>query len=99
MEVAAICPLPVGVVRWRSSPASPALTVIVKGTFTLDRDGEMTLAPAQEPLSPSRPAMGGLAYASDFVPYKPAADVVLTGHARAAEPARAIPARIRIGAI
>ena len=103
-----MCPLPVGVVRWSladsgAAPVRPVLTVVVKGTFALDRDGDLALAPEQEPLSLDRalplPGGAGLAHASDLVPFKPRADVILAGHARAGAPAGAIALRIALGAI
>lgn len=99
--------LPVGVVRWRAP--EPRLTVIVKVTYalTLAPDGGVVLAAAEEllPLSCSLPldlpgaAPGELAYATDFVPYKPSLDVALSGHAHAPSPATRINARLRVGGV
>jgi hypothetical protein len=111
MEIASTCPMPVGVVRWSLADGDgtdpggvasrPVLTVVVKGTYALDRDGELALAPDQDPLSLDRalelPGFRGLAHASDLVPYKPRADVMLAGHARAGAPAEALPLRLALG--
>ena len=79
VDVAALCPLPVGIVAWQSP--GRVLTVIVKATFSLGMNGVVTLAPVQEPLSLDRPSRLGaddeLEYASDFAPLKARADVVM----------------------
>jgi hypothetical protein len=85
VDVASLCPLPVGVVSWQSP--GRVLSVIVKATFAIAKDGAVTLAPVQEPLSLDRTSPLGndeeLHYASDFAPLKARADVVLVGHAYA----------------
>jgi hypothetical protein len=100
MDVTALCPLPVGIVRWGSP--EPILSFVVKMTLSLAQD-EASLAEAQEPLSLDRPsATGGegeLYYATDFVPGKARADVLLTGHAYAERPSRAVAARFGIGGL
>lgn len=80
VPVALLCPFAVGIARW-PAPSS-RVTVVVKATFSLARDGLAPLAPAQQPLSPdhqspSQPEV--LRYASDFVPVKARADVLLVG--------------------
>lgn len=98
MEVASLCPLPVGVVSWQSP--GHVLTVVVKATLSLGDGGRIALAPVQEPLSLDRPSPLGaddeLEYASDFSPLKARADVVLVGHANAESAALALPARIAV---
>jgi hypothetical protein len=90
MDVTALCPLAVGVVRWRAP--EPSLTVVVKATYALDRDGQARLAAVQEPLRADRPdprsGAGELARAFDFAPTKPGVDVFVVGHARAASVVR-----------
>ncbi|MEJ7728641.1 MAG: DUF2169 domain-containing protein [Polyangiaceae bacterium] len=85
MDIASLCPLPVGVVSWQSP--GRVLSVIVKATFAIAKDGVVTLAPVQEPLSLDRKSPLGnddeLHYASDFAPLKARADVLLVGHAYA----------------
>lgn len=98
MELALLCPFPVGVVMW--SAPEPRRTVIVKATFALDRDGELRLSREQLPLEIDRPAAASsddLALASDFAPKKERVDILLVGHARAVVPAVTIPARIDVG--
>jgi hypothetical protein len=100
MQVCALSPLPVvGVLAWRSP--EPSLTAIVKLTFRLDRDGDAALAAEQDPLGLDRvdPAGNGdeLAAASDFVPRKARAEVLLVGHAHADEPTSMIAARLHVG--
>src|SRR4051812_12301557 len=95
MIVLSLCPFPVGVVPW-ASPI-PTLTVIVKATFNLAKDGEAAIVPAQEPLTLDRPSPFGLAEleaASDFAPRKARADVLLVGYAHAESAATMIPARL-----
>lgn len=98
MDIASLCPLPVGVLAWRSP--RPALSVIVKMTLSVG-DAEPSLLDPQERLSLDRPSSIGapheLLYASDFVPKKARCDVLLTGHARSPMPSRRIPVRIRAG--
>jgi Uncharacterized protein conserved in bacteria (DUF2169) len=84
VELVSFCPLSLGAVSW--SAPEPMLTVLVAATYSLAKDGEAALADAQEPLR-----------ADDFVPRKARADVILVGHARAAEPASSIRARISVG--
>jgi hypothetical protein len=89
--VASLCSLPVGVLRWRGP--TPRLTVIVKATYAIGRDGEATLAASQLPLSLDLADPHGdaraLWYASDFVPRKARADVTIVGGAFA-DPASAL---------
>ncbi|MFT3764726.1 MAG: DUF2169 domain-containing protein [Minicystis sp.] len=98
MNVAPLCPLPVGIMRWEA-PA-PALTLIVKMTLSLAED-EARLAAEQEPLSLDRPSTFGgedeLHCATDFVPGKARADLLLTGYAYADPPARVVPVRVGVG--
>lgn len=69
--------------HFRVRPPRDALIVIVKGTFELVEGAPAALAAAQEP--PSGDVRYGdvesLRYSSDFVPFKPRADVFLVGHA------------------
>jgi hypothetical protein len=100
VDVAALCPFEVGVLRW--SAPGPALTLVVKATWALApgvASSPMKLAARQEPVSADRIAGDEVLYASDFVPFKPKADVVVTGHARAAVAARSIAVRLAVGEI
>jgi hypothetical protein len=95
MRVASLCPLPVGVVAWPAS--QERATVVLKATFSLEADGEATLASEQLPLA-AEPAGAVEAprTAADDAPWKARADVVLVGHARRDEPSRVLGARVAI---
>lgn len=100
MDIASLCPLPVGLVPWASP--EPTTTVVIKATFALDRDGEAALAEEQEPLCGDRASSidpEELDSASDFAPLKARADVLLVGHAFAEQPTTAIPALFRVDAL
>src|SRR5262245_52296124 len=91
MDVLSLCPLPLGVLAWESP--EPLLTVVVKATFTLEHDGEATLAREQVPLTLDRPSEidpSELVSASDFAPWKGLADILVVGHAHIEEPSRVI---------
>lgn len=96
VDVASLCPLPVGVVSWQSP--GRVLSVIVKATFAISKAGIVTLAPVQEPLALDRKSPLGtddeLHYASDFAPLKARADVLLVGHAYADVAVPSIRARL-----
>ncbi|MBI4955255.1 MAG: DUF2169 domain-containing protein [Myxococcales bacterium] len=95
-------PLGVGALRWRAP--DPCLTIVAKAAFSYATG---RLAPAsRHPLpcaevtcdAPGREAE--LRYPSDFVPFKPVVDVLLTGHAFAAGgPALRIDARVALGSV
>ncbi|MFO0756247.1 MAG: DUF2169 domain-containing protein [Byssovorax sp.] len=97
MDIASLCPLPVGLVPWTSP--EPTFTVVLKATFCLDRDGEARLAEEQEPLAGDQASAidpDELLTATDFAPLKARADVLLVGHAVSAEPSTAIPVLFRV---
>jgi uncharacterized protein YjbI with pentapeptide repeats len=80
-------------IPWQVKAPDHSIVVIVKATYALGDDGTLTLAPAQDPPSGDVPyeadAAGAtsLAYPSDFAVFKPAADVLLVGHAYPSDPA------------
>ncbi|UQA63242.1 DUF2169 family type VI secretion system accessory protein [Polyangium aurulentum] len=93
MDVASFGPLRVSSMLWQPRPGAHALTVICKATFEL-RPGSSPLAPEQEAPyerdihrddDPGR----SLRTATDLVPFKRRADVLVLGHAR---PPRGVPA-------
>ena len=107
MEVVSECPLTVGSVLWQSGPRAWTLTVVAKATFALAPDLS-PLAVTQEPVherdrhwedDPSR----SLAVASDLVPFKRRAEVMVVGHAHAHAPGRdgvaSLVARLAIASI
>src|SRR5690349_17439189 len=102
-----VCPPPfrVSVLLWQERPSGFAITVLWKATFQL-RPGEALLAADQEALQKEdgywgHNPMRSLRAASDLSPMKPAADVVLTGHAFAPGrvPVRSLTARLSVGEI
>jgi uncharacterized protein DUF2169 len=96
--VASLCPLPVGVLRWRGP--TPRITVIVKATYAIAREGVAELAASQLPLSldvsdPHGDA-SALWYPSDFAPRKARADVTLVGGAFADPASALIPVQLLV---
>lgn len=84
--------LPATTVAWQPRAGQWALTVVCKATFLLE-PGEARLAQEQDPLAESDQywdddATRSLFYASDLVPVKRRADVLLVGHAFAPGGAR-----------
>ncbi len=71
----------------RVKPHDLSATLIAKGTFQLRPKGTAQLADRQEPLSGNRHETDNtrrsLCASSDFVPYKPKVDLLLTGHCHA----------------
>ncbi|NUP05678.1 MAG: DUF2169 domain-containing protein [Polyangiaceae bacterium] len=105
MEVVSNGPLPVASLVWQARPTIWVLTVVCKATFTLG-PGELSLAPMQEPIrerDAHREDDGArsLIEASDLVPFKQGADVVLVGSAYApgGRPTQSLVARMIIGEI
>jgi hypothetical protein len=84
-----------------------SLTLIVKGTFDLVPDGEVTLSEEQqlptgdEFYEDDEEMQGGPRYASDFAYFKPRADLSLSGHCHASKgtlaPARRV--TFQVGAV
>ncbi|HTN89163.1 MAG TPA: DUF2169 domain-containing protein [Sorangium sp.] len=85
MKVVSLSQLPVGLVVWQPHPGAWIQTVVCKSTFEL-YPGVCALAAEQEPLHLSErhwrdDASWSLYAASDLVPHRARADVVLVGHA------------------
>lgn len=105
MEILNETPFPVGLLGGRLYFPGHSLTVVVKGTFDLLPDG--TVEAAEEQLHPTgdeefegeddRPV--SLRYASDFAYFKPRADLLLVGRARApgGDPVRRLPVTFQVG--
>src|SRR5579859_749927 len=77
-------------IPWQVKPPDHAIVVVVKATYLVGDDGVLRRAPEQDPPSgdvehePDELLPAGassLRYASDFAVFKPAADVLLVGHA------------------
>lgn len=105
MHTALLCPFTVGTSVWQAQDGAWTLTVCVRGTFSLVHGREAVLAEAQEPVTGDRYYKNGggirgasLYAASEIVPYKPRADVLLVGSAFAPEqtPVDALIARITV---
>lgn len=97
-----LCPFTSGTVLWQSQGGAWTLTVCVRGTFSLARGREATLAEAQEPVAVDRSfgddPRNSLYTAGDLALYKPRVDVMLVGSAFSAEraPAEALIARLTL---
>jgi hypothetical protein len=95
--------LPVGVVRDRHVPER--LVLIVKATLTRTPGGTLDWAPSQLPLSTGQASWlpgarpDELGVPDDFVSQKEGVDVLLVGHAHAAQPTHQIEALLRTGSI
>lgn len=103
MELVSQCALRAEKVVWRPGHGGFAFTVVCKATFDL-RPELSPLAAAQEAVTVADvPAgeHGGIAAASDLVPFKKRPEVLLTGHAHAPEgrPVTVLVARVAVGEI
>ena len=105
MHLALLCPFTAGTSIWQAHDGAWTLTACVRGTFSLVHGREAVLADAQEPVvgdqfhATSAGSRGRSLYAaSELVPYKPRADVILVGSAFAPEqtPVDALIARVTI---
>jgi len=103
VHTALLCPFTAGTSIWQAQDGAWTLTVCVRGTFSLVHGREAVLADAQEPVVGDRYYKNGggirgasLYAASEVVPYKPRADVLLVGSAFAPEqtPVDALIARL-----
>ncbi len=105
MDVLSVSSLPATSLVWQPRPSSWVLTVISKATFTL-KPGEATFAPEQE--APNEhdnhwddDSDRSLIAASDLVPIKPRAEVMLVGQAFAPnrQPSRSVVVRLSVGEV
>ncbi|MEC9046747.1 MAG: DUF2169 domain-containing protein [Planctomycetota bacterium] len=86
------------------TPGELSAVFVVKATY---RIGEHALELVEQDAAPvsgdveAEEGRGGLTYATDFVPYKPKADVLLRAHAHApgGNPARYVPVSFRVGSV
>jgi uncharacterized protein YjbI with pentapeptide repeats len=80
-------PLVAFTIPWETSPGHPSRAVVVKATCDLVPGAAAALRDEGDPPMGDRHAADdpnrSLAYPTDFAPFKPRADVTLTGHARA----------------
>lgn len=105
MEIVAAPPFPVGSLVWRAWSGAVVLTVVCKTTFLL-RSVESPLAEEQEPIVDADRTWNddpreALRAATDLVPFKRRADVILVGNAFASsgDPVRSLRARLCVGGI
>ena len=105
MQVVSVSQLQVGSLRWQPSEGRFALTVVAKATFNL-KPGKASLAEVQDVPNDDDNHWNddpdcSLYSASDLVPFKRRADVVLVGEAFApgGEPARTLVARLCVGTV
>src|SRR5687768_8152046 len=103
MDLVSQCALRVARVVWRPGRGGFALTVVCTATFELRPDGSQ-LAAEQEAVALTDVYAGeggGIAVASDLVPFKKRPEVLLTGHAYAPEgrPVPSVLARLVVGEI
>lgn len=105
MDVVSTCPLRTRSIVWQPQPGAWMLTVVCKATFVL-APGESPLADVQEEPTDedgywNDDETKSLHQASDLVPFKARADVLLVGSAFAAQrrPARSLSARLCVGDI
>lgn len=85
MQLISLCPLAASTLLWRT-PNGPCLTIAVKATFQLSPDNVAAVAaplPLFHDVFHEQNVGRSLYVASDAVPHKPRADVLLTGSAYA----------------
>jgi len=104
LQIANDTPFSVTTLRWPDVDDKPRLTVVVKATFMIGRDGSDVRPTAKQlPLfesdivSETEPP--SVRFESDLVPFKPCTDVVLVGRAYAPEgkPVTEMVAGLRVG--
>lgn len=100
MEVVSACPLPVGSIVWQAWSGAVVLSVVAKATFLLSPEGSR-LAEAQDPILDADQYWNddpreALRAATDLVPFKRRAEIVLVGHAYAprGSPVRSVTTRV-----
>jgi hypothetical protein len=105
MDVTSLCPLSIGVLFWQAAPAAWKLTIVCKATYRVQQ-GTAALHDLQDGIQQDDQGEDvgrsrGLRAACDLVPWKPAADVLVVGHAFAppGKPAGSLLARVAIGAV
>lgn len=99
MKATALCPFPLHALVWEA-PREPMVTAILKATYRLVPNGEMTLADAQDPLAPDRflrdDPRAPLLAPTDRVPYKRKVDVLFAGYAYAPSGGAGFQARLDV---
>lgn len=104
LQIANDTPFSVATLRWPDVDHKPKLTIVVKATFVIGREGEdVRPTPKQLPIFSNdimtdvKPP--AVRFESDLVPFKPCTDVVLVGRAYAPEgkPVTEMVAGLRVG--
>lgn len=97
-------PFVVGTMPWEDADGKARLTVIIKATFSMESrprpaENQLPLIEGDLPFDDADPAL--LRFESDFVPFKPRADVILVGHAHAPKqrPVTQLDTRLRVGSV
>jgi hypothetical protein len=105
MEIISAGPLPVGSLVWLTWSGAFVLTVVCKATFLL-RSVESPLAEEQDPIFDADQYWNddpreALRVATDLVPFKRRADVILVGHgfAPAGDPVRSLRVRLSVAGV
>ncbi len=104
LQLANHTPFPAATLRWPDVDNRPKLTIVVKATFVLGREGNgVRPTPKQLPLFNTDIVTDkdppSVRFESDLVPFKPCTDVVLVGRAHAPEgkPVTELIAGLRVG--
>jgi hypothetical protein len=106
LQIANDTPFSVATLRWPDIDNKPKLTIVVKATFLIAREGEdVRPTPKQLPIfnndimTDAKPP--SVRFESDLVAFKPCTDVVLVGRAYAPEgkPVTEIVAGLRVGQV
>lgn len=99
-------PLQAQLLPWEDHAGQAQLSVILKATFSLGSDGKIGLADEQQPLLTSDELYEDdpgniIRLESDLVPFKPRADVILVGWARAPQGQNVtrLQASLKVGAL
>src|SRR4051794_24517181 len=103
MDVISACPLPVASLLWQTPSRGASLAVVCKATYLLQPIESQLAAEQDVPVEHDvywrDDPGGGLRLASDRVPFKRRADVLLVGHAYAprGEAVRSLQVRLVVG--
>ncbi len=103
MELLSPQSLAVGVAHWRFQPTQDSLVVALKGTFQMEPSGKAQPSAEPDPITGDvftgeEPELGGCRYASDVVPLKPKADLLLVGTAHPPKPTSQCSVSFAVGA-
>lgn len=104
MDIINNTPFTVATMLWEDFQEQPKLTVIIKGTFAIAANQAASVSTEQLPIFiadglDEKDATTSIRFESDMVPFKPRADVVLIGRARApgSQPVTQLDVSLRVG--